>query len=1053
MISNERNSLEVVRMALSKEWEKRIQCWMNELKRHFYIPLGTVEFSGFITKQHLNILEVLKREFKPMPPGTKWGAKWEYGWFKGTVVLPKEAEGKRIVLKADVGGESLIYINGIIVGARDREHSEVTLSMKGVPGEKYEILIESYAGHGACIENAPPLPPGRILIPEPGPTQVVVGESSFGIWEEDAYQLWMDVDTLYKLRCSLDENSLRVAEIDKALKEFTLIVDFEQPYEQRLKTFKACREKLKSILECTNGSTAPTMFIFGQSHLDLAWLWPVDETIRKCARTLSTQIALMEEYPEYKFLLSQPPIFIILKEHYPELYERVKEKVNSGQLIPEGGMWVEADTNIPGGESLIRQLIYGKRFFFEEFGIKSELLWLPDVFGFTAALPQILKGCEIKYFATQKIFRNYNGGDPFPYNTFIWEGIDGSQILTHIYYKNNSPVDPETVIKRWNERRQKNDISTFLFPFGYGDGGGGPTRDHLEYVKRIRDLEGCPRTRMCHPNEFFEDIEKEGLPKNKYVGELYFQAHRGTYTSQAKTKRGNRKCEFALREAELWSAVAKAISNFEYPYDEIEKLWKIVLFNQFHDIIAGTSIRRVHEEAEKDYCYVLRRTNNIIRSAVSAITNLNNNENNDETTEITVFNSLSWDRIELIPLPVNTQYVYSFSGQNLPIQVIGDRVFTEVKIPSCGWTTLKIIKGNSMQGYNCKIEKSELPIVKASERILENEYLRIQFNEKGEIVSIYDKEAGYELAAGLCNSFRMYKDVTTCYDAWDIDSMYEELPVELSEKANIKVLCEGPLAGGIVVERLLNNSLMKQEIILRRASRRLEFRTVIDWKESHKLLKVAFPVNIHTNEGVHEIQFGYIKRPNHRSRQYDADRFEVCNHKWTAVMEENRGFAVLNDCKYGVNVIGGSINLTLLKSALAPDMYADKGVHEFTYAFYCWNGPFIESGIVREAYELNCPVFTTIGSAGERSLFRVDKPNIVIETVKLAEDRSHDIIVRLYETARATTKCTLYTEFPIGRAEQTNMLEKAEKELEVVDQKIKLEFRPFEIKTIRIKLL
>lgn len=1040
-------------MALTKEWNRRIQSWMEELERHFYRPLGTIEFSGFTTKEYLDISEVLEKEFKPMPPGTRWGAKWEYGWFKGTIILPKEAEGKRIVLRASVGGESLIYVNGEIAGARDREHPEITLSMSGIPGQKYEIIIESYAGHGPRLENAPPVPPGRVLIPEPGPTQLVVGESSFGIWEEDAYQLWVDVDTLYKLRCNLDENSLRVCEIDKALKEFTLLVDFELPYEQALETFRACREKLKKVLQCVNGSTAPVMYIFGQSHLDLAWLWPVDETIRKCARTLSTQISLMDEYPNYRFLLSQPPIYIMLKEHYPQLYERVKEKIKSGQIIPEGGMWVEADTNIPGGESLIRQLMYGKKFFSEELGITSELLWLPDVFGFSAALPQILKGCGIKYFATQKILRNYYEGDPFPYNVFMWEGIDGSQILTHIYFKNNSPIDPEQLIQRWNQRNQKDDISTFLFPFGYGDGGGGATRSHLEYVNRVKDLEGCPRTKMCHPNEFFKDIEKKGLPQNRYVGELYFQAHRGTYTSQAKTKKGNRKCEFALREAELWSAMARVISDFEYPYDEIEKLWKIVLFNQFHDIIAGTSIRRVHEEAERDYNYVAQEANNIINSALDSIINPDENEHNQEkSAEITVFNSLPWDRKELISLPSNTQNVYSFSDESLPVQLIGDKLFTEVKIPSCGWTTLKIVQDDSMSNSSSIYENEALPIVKATERMLENEYLRIEFNETGEVTSIYDKELDYEFAAGLCNSFRMYKDVTGYYDAWDIDSMYEQLPVELNRKAEIKVLCEGSLAGGIVVERQLNNSIMRQEIILRRASRTVEFRTTIDWREDHKLLKVSFPVNIHANEGIHEIQFGHVKRPNHKSRQYDADRYEVCNHKWTAIMEENRGFAILNDCKYGVNVDGGSINLTLLKSALAPDMYADKGTHEFTYALYCWSGPFIESNVVNKAYEINCPVLVTTGLAGKKSLFKVDKPNIIIETIKLAEDRTGDVIIRLYEAGHATTRCILYTELPVVKAEQTNMLEVVEKELEVIDGKIELEFRAFEIKTLRLKV-
>jgi alpha-mannosidase len=1041
-------------MSLNNEWGNRVKVWMNELKEHFFRELGIIELEGFTTKELLPMEEALKGSFKPVPQGTRWGGKWEYGWFKGQVTLPDMAKGKRIVIRLNPGGEGIVYINGVISGAKDKQHHEITLCMEGIPGQAYDILTECYAGHGPQIENISPTPPGRVAVPEPGPTQAVIGKSTFGIWEEEAYQLWMDVDTLLQVRLNIDENSLRTAEIDRALKDFTLIADYEEHYEKRVKTFKACRERLKPLLECVNGSTSPTMFIFGQSHIDLAWKWPFAETIRKCARTLSTQMSYMDEYPGYRFFLSQPPIYILLMKHYHSLYEKVKKKVKSGQIMPEGGMWVEADTNLPGGESLIRQFIYGKSFFYEEFGVESELLWLPDVFGFSASLPQIMKGCEINYFATQKILRSYTGGEPFPYNVFMWEGIDGSQVLAHIFFKHNSLIDPGTVINRWNDRKQKDGISTFLFPFGYGDGGGGANRDHLEYVERIKDLEGVPKTKMCHPTDFFKDIEKNGIPENTYVGELYFQAHRGTYTSQAKMKKGNRKCEFALRNAELWASVAKQAGNYSYPYDKMDDLWKKVLFNQFHDIVTGASIKRVHEEAEADYNYVLQQAGHIENAAVSSML--------QGESGVAVFNSLSWDRTELVALPEGFQAALSYTGDVLPVQLIEGKAFAEVKIPSCGWTTIKTVRSGDrtpvLYGEACAAnmeeEKGELDnsksLLMATERLLENEFLQIKFNDIGEITSIYDKEVSHELTAGLCNSFKMYKDVTNCYDAWDIDSMYEKLPVELDGKAAISVLYSGPLAAAVKIERMLAGSFMSQEVLLRRGSRRVEFKTTIDWKESHKLLKVAFPVDIHTNEGVHEIQFGHVRRPNHRSRQYDADRFEVSNHKWTAVMEENRGFAVMNDCKYGVNVLGGNINLTLLKSPLVPDMYADKGLHEFTYAIYAWNGPFVESGVVREAYELNCPVYRKEGAAGDRSLFSIDVQDVIIETVKPAGDGSDDIIIRLYEACGTRTRCTLFTSLPAMKAVKTNLLEVDEKSLIINDSKIELELKPFEIMTIRL---
>ncbi len=1018
-------------MSLTLEWKHRIDNWRKELSHHFFRELGPVELSGFTIKDQLRLDEALGGSFRPMPPGTSWGAKWEYGWFKGEVTLPPEALGKRIALRIDVGAESLVFINGKAAGAKDRQHNEITLSMSGVPGTKYQVVVEGYAGHGPRVAQGGPVPPGRLTVPEPGPTQAVVGKSSFGIWEEDVYQLAMDVETLYGVRENIDPDSLRVAEIDQGLRDFTVIVDFELPHDEMLETVKACRARLKPFLDCVNSSTAPTMFAFGHAHLDVAWLWPLAETERKAARTFSTQLALMEEYPEYRFLQSEPHLYWMVQRRYPELYARIKQAVKAGRIIPDGGMWVEADTNISSGESLIRQFMHGKRFFREEFGVENEILWLPDVFGYSGALPQIMRGCGIKYFSTAKIFWTYHGGDPFPYNTFIWEGIDGSEVLVHLCNDYNSSTDPASVIQRWNQRVQKDGFSTRLLPFGFGDGGGGPTRDHLEYLRRQRDLEGVPRVRIAAPLEYFQDQEAKGVPTVRYVGELYFQAHRGTYTSQARTKRGNRKSEFALREAEMWGAAAKLLKGYSFPQATMDEAWGLVLLNQFHDIIPGSSIHRVYEEAETAHKEVLGIAQEVVRQAASRLT--------DGARGVTVFNSLSWERTALVALPDSMTDAANAAGVALPTQVIGGRTWVEVTIPSCGWTALQ--PASSLKGMNT---------LRATEKLLENELLRIEFNDKGEITSILDKETGRELAAGLCNSFKMYKDVPAAWDAWDIDSSYPLTPVPLEEKAHMEVLAAGPLLARIRVTRRLYQSTMMQEISLRRGSRRVDFNTTMDWQENHKLLKVAFPVNIHANEAIHEIQFGHIRRPNHQSRPFDADRFEVTNHKWTALAEENRGCAVLNDCKYGVNILGNSINLTLLKSALAPDMTADKGHQEFVYAFYAWNGSFADSRIVQEAYELNCPALTMPGAAGERSLFSLDAPNVLIEMIKPAEDGSNDIIVRLYEAKRMATRCTLTTSLPVRSVGQTNMLEGEEKPLPCNTGKLSLEFRPFEVKTLRL---
>jgi alpha-mannosidase len=1022
-------------MSLTIEWRRRVDNWREELPRHFYRPLGTVEVSGFTTKEQLSVQEACRGGFKPMPPGTQWGAKWEYGWFKGRVVLPEEAAGRRIALVMDAGAESAVYVDGVAVGAVDHQHKEITLALRGVPGTAYDVLVEGYAGHGPRVGHAGPTPPGRETVPEPGPTQATVGQSTFGIWEEDVYQLWIDVVTLTEVRDHVDPESLRVAEIDQGLRDFTLIVDFELPHAEMIETVRACRERLRPLLECVNGSTAPTLFAFGHAHIDVAWLWPLAETERKCVRTFATQLALMEEYPEYKFLQSQPHLYRMVETHYPELYERIQAAARAGQFIADGGTWVEPDTNISGGESLIRQFLHGKRFYREEFGVECEMLWLPDVFGYSGALPQIMRGCGVKYFSTQKIFWTYNGGDPFPYNTFIWEGIDGSEVLAHLHNDYNSHTNPALVIQRWTERVQKDGFSTRLFPFGFGDGGGGPTRDHLEFLRRQRNLEGVPRVKMAEPLEYFRDQEARGWPDARYVGELYFQAHRGTYTSQARAKRGNRKSELALREAELWGAAATALKGFAFPVEAIGEAWKAVLLNQFHDIIPGSSIHRVYEEAEAAYASVIEMAQDVAKRAASCLA--------DGSQALTVFNSLSWERPALVTLPEGFKGAADEAGNVLPSQTIGGQTFVEARVPSCGWTTLHPVQETGFFGKNP---------VSATERLLENELLRVEFNGQGEIVSILDKETGQEWAAGTCNSLRMYKDVPAAWDAWDVDSMYELTPVALDDQAHIEVVAAGPLVATLRVTRKLHESTMVQEISLRRGSRRVDFHTVVDWQESHKLMKVNFPVTVHANEGIHEIQFGHIRRPNHRSRPFDADRFEVSNHKWTALAEEKRGCAVLNDCKYGVNVLGNSVNLTLLRAPLAPDMTADKGRQEFTYAFYAWNGSFADSSVVREAYELNCPVMAVAGAAGERSLFAVDAPNVVVETVKLAEDGSGDVLVRMYESKRTATRCTLSTTLPVVGVAQTDMLENVQEELWCYGGEVALEFRAFEVETVRLRL-
>ncbi len=998
------------------EWRDRLKHWIAVLEKEFYEPLGKIELEMFSTYDMLAPEEAEQRSFAPAPKGLPWGRMWEYGWFRGDIVLDDRASGKPIVLDVRTGGEATLFINGQEFGTRRAEWVNMAhhficdqvLTKSGQTGDSFHILLEAYGGHDFPGDRTGPVREGDF---EPRPeseTRCVCGDTTWGIWHEEAYQLWLDAVTLRDLLSVSDETSLRAAEIEEALEQFTLLVDFEQPREARLADYVKAREALRPALKAHNGSTAPEIWAMGHAHIDLSWLWGYRETQRKIARTFAQQIRLMDMYPEYKFIQSQAQAYRICKELYPKLYERIKEKIKAGQWIADGSMWVEPDTNLSSGESLIRQVLYGKRFYKDEFGLDTKVLWLPDTFGYTAALPQILKGCGVEHLTTQKIFWTYNGSDRFPYHYFTWQGMDGSEITSFLHMDYNSFTDAATMVGRWRDRVQKRGIKRFLLPFGYGDGGGGPTRDHIEMALREKNLEGVPKVRIDTPEAFFRACAEDGAPQNKYVGELYFQCHRGTYTSQAAVKKGNRRSEIALREAELWSVAA--MDKNAYPAESLDFCWKELLLNQFHDILPGSSIAIVYKEAAARFEKIRRGTEEAVRKATSALVSGEGK---------TWFNSLSWERRAL----VRTEQGYA-----------------RVTIPPMGWTS--------------RVDKSApaMPVTVAESAegfVLSNGLLSVEINARGEIVRCED-EKGRSRISGRANVLKMYKDVPRMFDAWDIDSMYDQSPVTLADEGTIELVESTPWKATLRVTRQISNSTWTQEISLQTGSARIDFATHVDWHEKHRLLKAAFPTGVHAEEGVNEMQFGCVKRPTHRSRPYDADRFEVPNHRYTALCDENRGAAVLNDCKYGVSMKDDEIALTLLRAATAPDLHADRGQHEFAYSYYVWDGPFMEANVVREGYELNVPVTEAAGAAETFSLMQVDTPNVIIDTVKAAEDGSGDVIVRLYECKHAATDAVLTLNLPVRRAALCDMLENEQEALPLEYGRIALSFRGFEVKTLRI---
>lgn len=1036
---------------MSAEWSGRLQHWLRTLKDDFYRPLGTISWEAFRTMEHLSPEEAMKGQFELVEPGFTWGKTWEYCWFRGKVVLPAEAEGKRIVMDLRPDGESTLFVNGREFGTyraswvSQKHHfiEDNVLSTVAAAGTEYEILMETYAGHyypespdGGCATG--PVLPGAYQDPLEEGKRRTLGVCTFGIWNEDAYQLWMDADTLKQVLDKLDPNSLRAAKIAEALEKFTLVVDFEQDEAGRIASYRAGREALKPALEAKNGSTAPVFYAIGNAHIDLAWLWPMAETHRKTERTFAAQLRLLEEYPEYKYIQSQPAAYEMCRKYYPELFQRIKKAVKDGKWIAEGAMWVEPDTNMASGEALIRQLLYGKKYYKEEFGVDSQMLWLPDTFGYTAALPQILKSCGVKYLVTQKIFWSYNEGEQFPYHYFYWEGMDGSKITSFLPTSYTYRTDPSELISVWENRSQKRDLDAFLLPFGYGDGGGGPARDYLEYAEREKDLEGCPKVKQENPITFFKEMEKEGGPKHTYTGELYFSAHRGTYTSQAMVKQNNRRCELSMRELEFWSTLA-ALKGKAYPAEAVERLWKEVLLHQFHDILPGSSIARVYQEAEKAFHAILDESHELTEKALQSLTEGENG--------ITVGNSLGFAYETVLELPESFAVgAKTKEGKEIPTEKIGNKVYGLAELPAYGMVSLVPTEEQT------KAEDEVVLTQKGDTYVLENRQVKAVVNGKGEVTSFVLKASGREFAAEPMNRFHLYKDVPRLFDAWDIDSNYKEQEITAAEDVKVSVLQAGSLRSVLKVTGRISNSSFVQYIRLDAESTRLEFETVIDWKELHRLLKVAFPVCVFAENGINEIQFGYVERPTRRSRTYDKDRFEVCNHRYSALCDQVHGAAVLNDCKYGISMNENALELTLLRAAAAPEMHADNREHHFTYAFTAWEGSFADSDVVRQGYELNVKPVAANGTVNAFSMFGVEKNNVILESVKLAEDGSGDLILRLYESKKAAVHTALFTTLPVVQAWSCTMLEEKETELVVEDKSISLDFRALEIKTLRLKL-
>ena len=748
---------------------------------------------------------------------------------------------------------------------------------------------------------------------------------------------------------------------------------------------------------------------------------------------------------------SQPQLYAFLKERYPELYEKAKERIREKRWEPEGGMWVEADCNLTSGESLVRQFMHGKRFFREEFGVDNRILWLPDVFGYSGALPQIMKKCGIDYFMTTKLA--WNQFNKIPYDTMMWRGIDGTEVLTHLittlgvnqpikdfFTTYNGMLHPDAIMGGWMRYQNKDINNDILISYGYGDGGGGPTREMLETSIRMeKGVKGIPTVRQEFARTYFDELQ-ERVAGNKrlpvWEGEFYFEYHRGTLTSMARNKRSNRKSEFGLMDLELLGVMAE--QAVEYPDRELDAIWKVVLLNQFHDILPGSSIHEVYEVTKEEYGRLAQQLADMSRERRRAVAG--------DGEAVTVFNMTGRVRDDVVNLGAFAgEALTDETGAVYPVQKTeGGSIAFVRDLPSKGYKSFRAVQA----------AEKKTPFVLRGNYDLETPFYRVRLDETGMFTSIYDKENDREVVQDgkRANLLRMYEDKPIYFDNWDIDIYYTEKFWDVDDVEHMEWTEVGEVRAVLEITRRASNSRIRQKILFYAESRRIEFETWVDWKEHQTLLKVHFPVAVHTDEATFDVQFGNLTRKTHRNTSWDVARFESCGQKWMDLSEGHYGVSLLNDCKYGHSVQDSDMALTLIKSGIEPNPTTDQEEHVFTYAIYPHAEGWRAAGTVDEAYKLNQPLVAELDTADRKtcSLAAVDRANVVLETVKKAED-GDGIVIRMYESENALTKAKLTVDAAFEKAYVCNLLEEIEHEAAVDGKVIDVALKPYEVVTVLLR--
>ena len=966
--------------------------------------------------------EAAAASYEPFAMNTSWGPPWGTTWFRMRGQVPAEWAGRRVEAVIDLGfvgdwpgnqAEALVHlVDGTPLKAVNPLNQYVPIANPATGGEEIDYLVEAASNPDILANDfAAPTPLGDVLTAGDKPLYTF-RSADLAVLDEEVFHLDLDLQVLRELMVHLGEHEPRRHEIMHALDRAMDALDLDDISGSAA----AVRAVLAPVLARPAHASAHTVSGVGHAHIDSAWLWPIRETKRKTSRTFSNVTSLADEYDEFIFACSQAQQYEWVRDNYPQVWARIQESVKKGQWAPVGGMWVESDGNLPGGEAIARQLVHGKRFFIEHFGIETKGVWLPDSFGYNAAYPQLAKLAGNEWFLTQKI--SWNQTNKFPHHTFWWEGIDGTRIFTHFppvdtYNARFSGEEMDRAVRNYSE---KGAGTRSLAPFGWGDGGGGPTREIMERARRLADLEGSPKVVVEHPDAFFAKARAEYEDAPVWNGELYLELHRATYTSQARTKQGNRRSEHKLREAELWATTAALHApGYSYPYEKLDRLWKTVLLHQFHDILPGSSIAWVHREAEAEYARVAQELEVLTAEAVAALGG----------GGARVFNTSPYDRAEVVR-----------GAEGVPAYV---------EVPANGSAVL--VAAGSPQ-----------PVTVAG-RVLDNGLVRVEVAEDGTLNSVRDLRAGgREVLADQGNLLRLHTDLPNYWDAWDIDKHYRNRYTDLLETDAVTVVAQDPLVGAIRVERSFGKgSKITQTITLRAGSPRIDFETDIDWHEAEKILKAGFPVDIRAPHSSAEIQFGHIQRPTHTNTSWEAARFEVSGHRWVHIAEPGYGVAVINDSTYGHDVSrtvredGGTttrVSLSLVRAPRVPDPEADQGRHRFTYALL--PGASIEDAVA-EGYALNLPLRVADSAGAPEPVVSVDGEGVTVEAVKLADDASGDVVVRLYESRGGRGQGVLRTGFPLAGAEVTDLLERPLEPAVTEDGAVTVSLRPFQILTLRLK--